>query len=761
MYPKKFFIISILFFILFSNKIFSQTSNDIKGKVIDSHNSSPLPGVNILLLELKYGAATDENGNFTFGDIPEGNYTLRISFVGHQTVIKEITVPLENEIEIEMIETTIDLGEVTVTGNPLEINPKNIAQTTLLLSKLDLEVKRNSTLGETLNFQPGISVRSNGTATSYPVIRGFSNNRVLVLEDGLRIGDLSNASDDHSISGDGSTPEKIEVLRGPASLLYGSNAIGGVVNVITDIIPLSVPQFIDGFVDIEGSSVNNEYLGSAHLNYGVGKFSFHGNYFRRDGNDYKIPGGSKVINSDFKNDGYQFGAAFHPTWGIAGLSFSEFNTEYGIPVNTNEESEEGPIFLDLNKKQFRFLNELSTIPLSGIKSLSFKAAYQDYKHQEISRTTGVVGTSFGLKTFSADLSFKHDTLLNKLNGVFGFWGLNQNYTVEGEEALTPNADYISLAAYFYEQINLEPLHIQFGSRYEMNKTDIPSAVLSDSLFQEKKKTYHSFSGSVGLVYNLTQNLSVYGNIANAFRAPTVEELSSFAVHEATLSFDIGNRNLVQENNLGFDLGVRLLKENYSAEVNVYYNSIKNFIFRSNTGLLFSEEAQGENGFPGFNDSTGLPVFIYSQADASLYGFEAKALYEFLRGFTTTVIFDYVRGKNESLSAGQAGTDTNLPQMPPLRFSIEQRYATDYYWGGIHWKLVSEQDKTAPNETPTKGFGLIDLYAGVKFITGRFAHIFNFKVENLFDQPYKDHLSAIKEFTFMPGRNFELAYKFIF
>jgi iron complex outermembrane receptor protein len=623
MYAKKFFIICIFFVILFNNKIFTQPQHNIRGKVIDSHDSSPLPGVNILLLELRYGAATDENGIFVFKDIPEGNYTLRASFVGHQTVIKKIIVPLKQDIEIEMIETAIDLREVTVTGNPLEIDPKNIAQTTLLLSKLDLEVKRSSTLGETLNFQPGISVRSNGTATSYPVIRGFSNNRVLVLEDGLRIGDLSNASDDHGISGDGSTPEKIEVLRGPASLLYGSNAIGGVVNVITDIIPQSVPQFINGSVNIEGSSVNNEYLGNVHVNYGIDKLSFHGNYFRRDGNNYKIPGGSKVINSDFNNDGYQLGAAFHPAWGITGLSFSEINSEYGIPVNPDEEEDEGPVFLDMNKKQLRFLNELSSVK-SFVKTLSLKAAYQDYKHKEISRTTGEVGTNFGLKTFSADLSFKHKPILNMLNGVFGFWALNQNYTVEGEEAFTPNADYLSFATYFYEQVNLNPLHIQFGVRYEMNKTDIPAAILSDSLFHEKKKTYHSFSGSVGLVYNLTDQLSLYGNIANAFRAPTVEELSSFAVHEATLSFDIGNRNLLLENNFGFDIGLRLLKGDHSAEINVYYNSIKNFIYRSNTGLFYSEEDEEENGFVGFNSSAGIPVFIYSQSDASLYGFEGKA-----------------------------------------------------------------------------------------------------------------------------------------
>lgn len=755
MYPKIFIIVLFFLVIILNHKVFSQINYKVTGRIIDSHNLAPLPGVNVLIVELKYGTATNKNGIFTFRNIPTGNYTIRASFIGHQIVLKEISVPLNKEIEIKMIETAIDFREIIVTGNPLETDPKNIAQTSLILSKLDLQVKRKATLGESLNFQPGIAMRSNGTATSYPVIRGFTNNRILVLEDGLRIGDLSNASDDHSITGDGSIPEKIEVLRGPASLLYGSNAIGGVVNIITDIIPHHVPQPVNGFINLEGSSVNAGYLGSGHLNYGIGKFSFHGNYFRRKGNDYRIPGGSKVSNSDFLNDGFQFGTAFHPEWGTTGLSFSTFNSEYGIPFNSDEEhdheghSHEGPVYIDMNKKQVRFLNEVSDIK-SFIKSLSLKAAYQDYKHKEISRTSGEVGTNFGLKTFSSDISFKHEPLFNKLSGVFGFWGMKQDYTVDGEEAFTPNADYLCLASYFYEQIDLEPLHIQFGARYEMNKTDIPATVLSDSLLKENKKTFHSFSGSIGLVYNISENISLYGNIANAFRAPTVEELASFAVHEATFSFDIGNRNLLQENNFGFDLGLRILKENHFAELNIYYNFIQNYIYRSNTGVFYSEE----NSNNDFNDSTGLPVFIYSQADASLYGFEGKARYEFFRGFSTTVIFDFVRGRNEN-------TKDYLPQIPPLRFSIEQRYATDYYWGGIQWKIVNKQNKTAPNEEPTMGYGLVDVYAGVRILTNGFAHIIDFKVSNIFDQPYKDHLSAIKEFTFMPGRNFELAYRFIF
>lgn len=738
----------VLILAIVSINIYAQPEYKLNGMVLEEHDSSPLIGVNVLITELKLGTSTDEEGKFLFENITAGDYTLKFSFIGHETIFLKVNVPMSEPVSVSLRETAIDLGEITVTGNPLEINPKNISQATILLSKLDLQISRSSTLSEALNFQPGISIRSNGTATSYPVIRGFTNNRVLILEDGLRVGDLSNASDDHSLSGDGSTPEKIEVLRGPASLLYGSNAIGGVVNILTDIIPPTVPQKPNGEIYLEGSSVNNEYLGSLHLNAGVEKFSFHGNYFKRKAEDYDSPEGT-VQNSSFENEGYQFGASVHPEWGIAGLSFTDFSTQYGIPVNSLEDDPE-EIFLDMNKKQYRILTEYES-ENDFVRSLSLKAAYQDYEHKEILKETGEIGTNFALNSFSADLSVKHKTLFGKLNGVVGVWGLKQDYTVDGEEAFTPDADYASFAVYILEQIDLNDLHFQFGARYELNDVKIPETVLSDSLLPDLSKTFNTFSGSIGMVYNFDENISGFANLANAFRAPTVEELSSFAIHEATGSFDIGDRNLDIEKSLGFDLGLRVLKGHHTVELSFYYNSLSDFIFRQNTGMFYSEENQAGNRF---NDSTGIPVYNYVQADAILYGMEAKARYEFFRGFSTTVIFDYVRGKNKS-------ADENLPQIPPARISFEPRYATDYFYTGLRFKFVGDQNKTAPGESSTSGFALLDIYSGVKFITGTLAHLIDFKIENLFNRSYRDHLSAIKEFAYMPGRNFQLSYKFIF
>ena len=749
---KQFYkIILILFFVQII--IFAKKDNNISGQVIDENSSEPLIGVNILIMELSIGTVTDVNGKFEINNLDEGKYNIRFSYMGYATIVREITLPSEEAVEIivKMIEATINLGEVLVTGNPFLVEPKDLSQTSITMSKLDLIVKSAGTFADILKLEPGIAVRSNGIATGRPVIRGFSDNKVLILEDGLRMGDLSNASDDHSISGDGSEPEKIEVIEGPSGLLYGSNAIGGVVNIITDAIPLSVQQGLSGKLLIRGATVNNEYLGNAHINYGIGQLSLHGKFFKRIGVDYKISGGDKTFNSDLDSYGSQFGLSVLPSWGMAGLSFTDYNNKYGLPTTTDADE---IVYIDMHKKQYRFATDVNNIR-SFLTSVSLKAGYLDYDHKEISRINGVVGTAFGLKTKSADLSFVHGSFIENLSGIVGFYGLIQNYNVIGEEALTPNADYNNYAAYFLEKFKFEKINLSFGARYELNNIKFPEATLTDSTFSGGEDDFNSLSASLGVVYNFNEGISFFVNIANAFRGPTIEELSSYGIHEALASFDIGNRSLNKENTTGIDIGLRSQEANYYFEITGYFNKVSDLIYRKPLDLFYSEDEDLTGNLIGFNtNSDGFRVHQYQQSDAIVYGFQTKLSYELLKGFTTTLVSDYVRAKNQT-------TDENLPQIPPFRFSIELRYATPRYWYGATWNLTAKQNDVAPNEIPTAGYGLVGIYGGLKLLTGEFAHIINLKVSNLFDQEYKDHLSSIKDFTFMPGRNISLAYNFVF
>ena len=745
----KYFFVFVIYLIF--SVSFSQQNFVLRGLIIDSHNQEPLIGVNVFLKEAKIFVESDENGVFQFPNIHHGNYTLVASLTGHKETTARITVPQKGKLVIQMHEQVINLNESIVTGNPFSLDLKELSQSTISLSQLDLQIRRSATLAQSLDFQPGVAMRSNGTAAARPVIRGFSNNMILILEDGLRMGDLSSASDDHGISDDGSEPEKIEIIRGPASLLYGSNAIGGVVNVITDAIPSTIPQQLNGHFLTEGSSVNNQYLTNLHLNYGVNLFSFHGNFYKRKATDYKIPAGGRTLNSFFETLGGQTGVSFHPDWGITGISFSSFNNKYGLPAPPGSTA---LTYIDMHKTQIKYIADIK-IDNSFLSELDLKSSYQNYHHNEIDKYSGMIGTSFNLESANIDVSTKHIPIFFFLNGIIGFSSSYQKYKILGSEAITPNTQSITAAGYIFEQIKFDKLNLSFGVRTEINSMDISQAVLTDSLFKSQKKYFSTLSGSFGAVYSLSEQQSIFFNLAKAFRSPGADELASYGIHEAANSFDIGNRNLSIENSLGFDLGVRSISEDCSAEITGYVNSVSNFISRTPMPLFYSDETgNGNTMIIGFNDTTGFRVKQYQNDDAIFYGFESKVSLKVEDNLATTLIADYVRAMNSK-------TKESLPQIPPFRFSFEARYTVDQFWFGSTLKMAASQKNISQNETPTAGYFLADIYGGIKLFSGRFAHIISLKIENAFNREYKDHLSAVKEFTFMPGRNISLSYKFLF
>ena len=308
------------------------------------------------------------------------------------------------------------------------------------------------------------------------------------------MGDLSNSSDDHSVSSDGSNAEKIEVVRGPASLLYGSNAIGGVINVLTQSIPNSVSPDFHGEVTLDGASVNNQMLQTGEFQMGTGMFAFQTSLFNRKANEYKDPFNNKVLNSDLKSNGLNIGASYLSDAGIYGLSFSTFNNQYGLPVNQASAGNAERVYIKMKKDEIRLLSEKSKIN-SIITSYSLKAGYQKYSHDEINRTTGETGTSFGLESFSADLSANHLPLSDNIKGVLGLWVMTQKYTVKGEEAFTPDADYFSIAGYLLEQIKWGNISLQLGARYELNNIKIPDTEISGMFFSSYSKHVNSVSAS--------------------------------------------------------------------------------------------------------------------------------------------------------------------------------------------------------------------------------------------------------------------------
>ena len=646
-----------------------------------------------------------------------------------------------------MTETAIHLNDVVITGNPFLIEDKTIAKPLVSLSRLDLDLVRNNSLGEMLNYQTGVSMVSNGVAVSRPVIRGFGSSRILILEDGLRMGDLSGSSSDHSVSEDGSNPDKIEIVRGPSALLYSGSSPGGVINIITDLIPSTIPDKLMGSLSMGGNYVSDQKVGNAELFYGEGRMSYEAGAFYRKGNDYRAPSSERIMNSSLETKGFRAGLSFQPMWGIAGHGINKMKSVYGIPFNKVTDDEEGPVYLDMNKTDYRVATQIDSVS-SLLPQISFKGGFQDYSHKEISRLTQQTGSRFTLKSVTGDLFIKHKLFGNaeNINGGLGVWGINQKYTVRGDEALTPDADNTAIAIYLFEQIALTPFNLEGALRFEQNKVSMPPAILTDSLFPGTNKSFTSVSAALGISYNLTDELSLMANLTNTNRAPGVEELSSYAVHAALASFDVGNRNLTLERDYAIDGGIRFTGEKFYLEINSYYNMIDNYIFRNPTGLFYNSE--------GFNSELGVPVYQYIQSKVEIYGAELKSILDITEGLSVTLSSDFVRGKYRS-------SDQNLPLIPPFRFSIEPKYIKHEYWAGLTFRASAEQNKVALNETPTKGYGIIDVFGGVKLLTGSLIHQFDLKIENLLNKDYREHLSVLKSFAPMPGRNFLVTYKLLF
>lgn len=750
MLKHNFVLIGVL---LFLSSVYSQ---DITGRIVHQDFKTPLHGANIILEELKLGTTSNAQGNFIFFNVPDGAYHLRISYIGHKTEILKIIVPLKKSLEILLIESNISLNEIMITGNPLTQDLRNISQSVTQISGFDFKTKRSLSIANTLESQAGINNAANGISASKPVIRGFNNNRILVLLDGFRMGDLSNTAFDHSISEDIESTEKIEIIRGPASLLYGNNAIGGIINIITYGIPeIRLNNLISDF-NYSFASGNNQKSITGKLNYGIKDFSFSGSFSLKKSGNYKTNNSKYIDNSDLHNSDYRFGIAYLPENWIIGISFNKYQSDYGIPTadevhhhDDNEEEEENHsghshsnVLIAMEKQDFRAKIHRENLSFLFFKNLKINYGYQDYAHDEKDRRENLIESGFKLQSHNIDLSLAHNPLFYNNNGIIGFNYLNQNYSVNGAEALTPNSKYTNLGLYFYETYLYKQFHFNFGLRYDFTNVHIPNTVLNEKPFLAEDKKYDNFSISLGTIYHISDYISFFGNLANAYRAPTVEELSSYSVHEATNSFDIGNMNLKSEKNLGFEVGFRLAKEHHSVETALYYNRISNYIFKENTGEFYNEGAEE------------IPIHKYLQTDAAIYGFEIKALYEFSSKISTTIIADYVTGKNLS-------TDNYLSQMPPFRFSIEQKYYTDNFWAGIIQKFTASQTKLGINETQTSGYGLTDLYMGSRFILLGLIHNINVKIENLWDKFYSNHLSSIKDTVPMPGRNIIFSYSVIF
>ena len=737
-------LLPLAFCLAFGTVAAAQTGATVSGKVTQGENQEPLSGALVVIDELRRETRAAEDGSYRFENVPPGSYHVGVRAEGYTTRRAEVTVgttPVTLNMAVDF-----DLHYEEVLSVSPNARPQfESYQATTVLAGQELTQQLEATIGGTLAESPGIAVRAFGAASSRPVIRGLDGDRVSVLEDGQRMGDLSSQSGDHGVPVNPAAAKRIEVVRGPATLLHGASAIGGLVNVITDQIPAERQQGASGDFTLDFGSNGGAGGGAGDLHVGNGKFAFHfGGAANRSG-DYDTPEGT-VDNSQSRMVLGQVGGSWTGEHSYVGASYGYDDMEYGIPI-----VEEGIIRLAPTRH--------SVSARAGAREMggwlqSYRATFgvRDYQHTEFEGDE--VGTIFRNNTVEGELLLSHKKV-GALVGSVGGWFLNRAFEAEGEEALSPPVDQTGAAAFFYEEVAWPHATLQFGGRVD-GTSYTPEGGLPARDFTE-------WSASTGLLIRpaaANDNFVIAASVARASRAPSLEELYFFGPHIGNYAFEIGNPNLGAEKALGLDLALRARGDRFEAEVSFFRNDINDFIFRNPIGEGEFEEREGEfddrfgvgheEGDGGHGHGDDLPFVEYVARDAVLTGVEMHGDLKITETVIAEFTFDMVRGK-------QSDSGDPLPRIPPQRGLFGLRYQKNAFQAGGAVTVAAAQDRVFGEETPTGGYTTLKLFGSYSVTQGRVLHTFTARLDNATDETFRNHLNYLKDELAEMGRSFKVVY----
>lgn len=703
----------------------SAGTTTLRGTVTLGESGKPVHNVMITVLQLKRTVTTGDDGRYEIPNLPRGKYDVvaqldRVPDVVRTADLTSGEATLDFNIQLSSLRE-----EVTVTATGNEQSVSTSIQSVEVLGSIELAKKSPVSLGEALDGELGVAKRSFGPGTARPVIRGQTGNRVSVLQDGSQVGGLGFQSGDHAEPIDVLTVERIEIVKGPATLLYGSSAIGGVINAISG--HDSPHKGMTGYLTGVGGTNGGHGGGSAGFEFGSNRWLVWGNAGGQRSGDYKTPLG--VIENSFSREGSAAaGFGFYPSNGFFSFNYNFNKRRYGIPVNPDDLEAE---VVELNPRRHSIelrggFRENSSFVSAG----TFSVQYSDYKHAEIESETGEIGTQFKNNTFLYQGMFDQRKY-GRLSGRFGFWGMHRDFAATGEEALAPPTKHNAFALFGLETLDFEPVSIQFGGRVETNRYR-PEATDARGILPDR--TFTGFSGAAGIRIRTWQGGAFVSNYTHSYRAPTLEELYNLGPHRGNLAFEIGNPNLTRERTDGVDFGLRHSSKRLRIEANGFYYHMRDFVFLAPTGDF--EE--------------GLTVANYDQATARFVGTEARFETELHPAIWLNLGLDYVNA--ELTSDG-----TPLPQIPPLRgrAGVEIRYKGLLLNPEI--VMANEQDRLFPNETRTAGYAVANLSGSYLFAHGHTAHIVSFNFFNMGDTLYRNHLSFIKAFAPEMGRGLRVTY----
>jgi iron complex outermembrane receptor protein len=701
------------------------------GRVTDSAGT-PLTQVRVTVHEVARFTLTDAEGRYSLTGLPTGTYGVSFALVGYAPQVRRVTLR-EGQVALDVTlhPTLVELQELQVTATPLATTSLTSPQPTSVLSDQELQGNRSATLGETISVLPGVRNYSTGGGIGKPVIRGLSSNRVLVLADGQRL-ENQQWGDEHGPQIETGEAERVEVVRGPASVLYGSDALGGVINVITPDLPdaIGMDPFLSGNV-IAGYASNNEQPdGTFSLQGASGGLGVRGSFTGRTSDDIRTPAG-RLFNSG----GTTVNGSGTIGYRGAGGSIAGTYSRREERVEIHEDPAEDPTATPFQRIGEDRVHIHGNLPLKS-SHLDVDFGFERNRRREFEES-GATDVALGLlsRTYTADARFHHAPVGN-IAGIVGVSALRNEFEKFGDESLIPDNAYNNFGVYAFEQLEVGRWNLALGGRYDFRRLRVEDD--ADLGVVAQRRTYNSVTGNVGVLYRVAQTAAIVLNVGRGYRSPTAFDLFSNGVHEGTVRFERGDSTLRNETSINTDLALRIQGKKVTAEIGGFANFIDNFIFPDPSGQI--------------DPGSGLQIFDVSQGNAELTGLEAALEYHpapflHLRGTA-----DYTRGQNTTI-------DAPLPLIPPFRATYSARLE-----GGQRGWLESSylslggesnvrQTRVDPEDFAPAGYTLANIAAGVVVPLGGRSVAFDAQVKNVFNKEYTNFLSRYKTYALDPGRNF--------
>ena len=717
-----------------------QAQNSISGIVTDAKNQ-PLKGVSVYAPEIHKGTTTDENGNYSFNAIPNGNIKLSFVFVGYSTQYKTVDFQQkENKLNIILEETVFQMDEVIVSTAFNKLQSQNVMKVEHESMK-SLQQKGTSSLIEGLATIPGVAQVSTGTSIGKPVIRGLSGNRVLVYSQGVRM-ENQQFGDEHGLGLNDAGIESVEVIKGPASLLYGSDALGGVLY-------FNPEKFADAntFKANFSQKLFSNTLGS---NSSLGlktstenwKFLARGSYNTHS--DYTIPDGNRVTNTRYNESDFKTGIGYSNSKFSSILRYNYNKLDLGIPENGIAEQTTDKNTAFPRQGVFNHLLSLNSVFYLKNSKLDVDLGYINNDRSEFPETN-IAGLHMKLKTFNYDAKY-HLPSFGKFESILGVQGMHQTNANSGTEFLIPDATTNDFGAFGTLNYEWKSNVIQAGMRFDNRKitTQAQGIAGEEGSFQAIDKSFDSFNASLGYKTNLKEDLTLRLNLASGFRSPNLAELTSNGVHEGTNRYEIGNSDLKTEQNVQTDLNLEYKNSHFEFFLNGFYNHVNNYIYTSPTGKVIADNAE----------------FDYIQNNAKLYGGEIG-----LHFHPHPLDWLHFDSSFETVT-GQKQNGDYLPLIPAnnwnntirTEFNIKNWLSDGF--ASLNVSNTFNQNNVSGFETKSNGYTLVNLGIGGKITIRKTVFEVNLNGNNLFNKTYIAHLSRLKT-DGIPniGRNIVLGVNF--